>query len=104
TDLFSSGVVLYECATGRHPFPGKTAPVVLAAILDSAPIAPIVINPALPLRLQEVINNCLEKDRELRYQSAADLRADLKRVRRDIESGHSRAIDVTKLSGSDQAA
>jgi len=89
TDLFSSGVVLYECATGRHPFPGKTAPVVLAAILDSAPIAPIVINPALPLRLQEVINNCLEKDRELRYQSAADLRADLKRVRRDLESGAS---------------
>ncbi len=89
TDLFSTGVVLYECATGRHPFPGKTAPVVLAAILDSAPIAPIVINPTLPLRLQEVINNCLEKDRELRYQSAGDLRADLKRVRRDIESGAS---------------
>jgi serine/threonine protein kinase len=89
TDLFSTGVVLYESATGRHPFPGKTAPVVLAAILDSAPVAPIVINPSLPLRLQEVINNCLEKDRELRYQSAGDLRADLKRVRRDIESGAS---------------
>ena len=89
TDLFSTGVVLYECATGRHPFPGKTAPVVLAAILDSAPVAPIALNPALPLRLQDVINNCLEKDRELRYQSAGDLRADLKRVRRDIESGAS---------------
>ena len=89
TDLFSTGVVLYESATGRHPFPGKTAPVVLAAILDSAPVAPIIINPTLPLRLQEVINNCLEKDRELRYQSAGDLRADLKRVRRDIESGAS---------------
>src|SRR4029079_5975676 len=104
TDLFSLGAVLYECATGRHPFIGQTTAVTLAAILNKAPVAPVAINPDIPLRLQEVINNCLEKDRELRYQSAADLRADLKRVRRDIESGHSRAIDVTKLSGSDQAA
>jgi hypothetical protein len=80
---------MYECATGRHPFPGKTSAVILAAILNRSPVAPITINPELPLRLQEVINNCLEKDRELRYQSAADLRADLKRLRRDIESGHS---------------
>jgi serine/threonine protein kinase len=87
TDLFSTGVVLYECATGRHPFPGKTSAMVLAGILEHAPISPIVLNPSLPVRLQEVINNCLEKDRELRYQSAADLRADLKRVRRDVESG-----------------
>jgi serine/threonine protein kinase len=93
TDLFSLGVVLYESATGRHPFPGKTSAVILAAILNRAPVAPITINPELPLRLQEVINNCLEKDRELRYQSAADLRADLKRLRRDIESGHSWAVD-----------
>jgi serine/threonine protein kinase len=93
TDLFSLGVVLYECATGRHPFPGKTSAVILAAILNRAPVAPITINPDLPLRLQEVINNCLEKDRELRYQSPADLRADLKRLRRDIESGHSWEVD-----------
>jgi len=101
TDLFSLGVVLYECATGRQPFTGKTTAVVLSAILNNAPIAPIALNPELPVRLEEVINNCLEKDRELRYQSAADLRADLKRVRRDIESGHSRAVDtVSSTRGS----
>ena len=94
TDLFSLGVVLYEGATGRHPFPGKTTAVILAAILNKTPVAPVTINPELPLRLQEIINNCLEKDRELRYQSAADLRADLKRLRRDLESGHSRSVEV----------
>ncbi len=94
TDLFSLGVVLYEGATGRHPFPGKTTAVILAAILNKTPVAPVTINPELPLRLQEIINNCLEKDRELRYQSAADLRADLKRLRRDLESGHSRSLEV----------
>ncbi len=98
TDLFSTGVVLYEGATGRHPFPGKTAPLVLAAILDSAPVLPIAVNPAVPHRLQDVIINCLEKDRELRYQSAGDLRADLKRVRRDIESGASPIVPRTGVT------
>ncbi len=89
SDLFSLGVVLYESATGQHPFPGKTAASVVAAILNQAPVPASTHKPDIPLRLQETIENCLEKDRELRYQSAADLRADLKRVRRDIDSGHS---------------
>ena len=104
TDLFSLGVVLYECATGRHPFPGKTSAVILEAILNRAPLAPVTLNPELPVRLQEVINNCLEKDRELRYQSAADLRADLKRVRRDLESGRSQAVEAVTARGTSHPA
>jgi serine/threonine protein kinase len=97
TDLFSLGVVLYEAITGQQPFTGKTSAVIFSAILTRAPVAPIIFNPEVPLRLQEVINNCLEKDRELRYQDAAGLRADLKRLRRDLESGQS---GVFRISGS----
>ena len=92
TDIFSLGVVLYECATGRLPFTGKTHGVILAAILHQSPVAPTILNPELPMRLQEVMHNCLEKDPELRYPDAAALRADLKRIRRDLESGQSRVL------------
>jgi serine/threonine protein kinase len=96
TDLFSLGVVIYECAAGRQPFQGKTHAVILSAILNNAPLLPGTLNPELPARLQDVIMTCLEKDRELRYQSAADLRADLKRVRRDLESGRTAADTVSR--------
>ena len=95
SDLFSVGVVLYECATGHRPFTGNSAGAILVAILNKAPVAPVVFNPDMPLRLQEVVNNCLEKDPDLRYQSAADLRADLKRVKRDLESGRTAAVVPT---------
>jgi hypothetical protein len=91
TDLFSLGIVLYECVTGHRPFAGKTPAVIFSAILNRSPVSPILYNPDVPSRLQDVITNCLEKDRELRYQDAAGLRADLKRVKRDLESGHASA-------------
>ena len=87
TDLFSLGVVLYECLTGQQPFQGKTSGVILASILTQQPTPPIELNANIPAGLQEAINTCLEKDRELRYQDAGSLRADLKRVKRDLDSG-----------------
>jgi eukaryotic-like serine/threonine-protein kinase len=87
SDLFSLGTVIYQMATGRQPFPGSTSALVFNAILEREPIPVVEINPAIPPKLQEIIDKLLEKDRDLRYQSAADLRGDLKRLKRDNESG-----------------
>jgi len=98
TDLFSFGIVLYEMATGSLPFRGKTSGMILESILNRAPTPPAHLNPAIPQDLGRVIDKALEKDREVRYQHASELRADLKRLRRDTTSGKTEVLDGGEAS------
>src|SRR5580692_4917977 len=91
SDLFSLGAVFYQMVTGKLPFPGSTSAVVFDKILHSAPVAPVTLNPAVPAEFERILNKALEKDRDVRYQVAAELRADLKRLQRETDSGRTAA-------------
>lgn len=99
TDLFSFGAVLYQMSTGRLPFPGETSAVIFEAILNRDPLAPLEVNPSLPPKLQDLIRTALEKDRDLRWQSAAEIRAELKRLKRDTSSGKTAFAAAASGSG-----